>query len=495
MASTKNEQLPVIIVGAGPCGLVAGQALKQYGVPFVIIERASRSKICSNAGSGFELAPTSVEILQNRMGVDISKFMNVYKGMKMGTMEGKLIREAKIPPEYKGGSVNRAEMQNCLLNILFPTPEDEEGILFCGSGIETYIEDEKQGKVTAVLASGKTIDGCVLLACDGIHSRCRAVLHGGYDSNQEWETNCKVINEKDPLHFCKAMVYWGKTRAPRGSDLEVTFAKTQRVTGGGDKQVNIPIVGVPSLRAPSSVFIIPSDDGTMLNWAFTIYSKKTSFSKNNDGTDLTRRGGGPLTEDEKKILFDFSSHGRKSKSIVKGVKDWPLIEKLIAATPASDITEAGLYDRQNLNLPFSSESKLVALLGDSAHPQTPFLGQGVNMAISDAYVYATNIAVALKSKTTSLKEAISFSDTESRRKSAKKVVKLARTFCNLACSQNPFIMFFTYVYTKFAPDSDLINLINNTDTSNREFLQVLDEQRCTPNEQKAMREKTTIIPQ
>lgn len=43
---------------------------------------------------------------------------------------------------------------------------------------------------------------------------------------------------------------------------------------------------------------------------------------------------------------------------------------------------------------------------DSAHPQTPFEGQGVNMAITDAYVYATNIAVALQSKKTkSLKEA------------------------------------------------------------------------------------------
>lgn len=493
MTSTNNEQLPVIIVGAGPCGLVAGQALKQYGVPFVIIERASRSKICSNAGSGFELAPTSVQILQERMGVDISKIINVYKGVKIGNMEGKHIREAKIPPDYPGGSVNRAEMQNYLLNILFPTSEDEEGILFCGSGIDTYIEDEKQGKVTAVLTSGKTIDGCVLLACDGIHSRCRAVLLGGYDNNKDWETNCEVGAQKDPLHFCNAMVYWGKTSAPRGSDLEVTFAKTQRVKEYGDKQVNIPLVGVPSLRAPSSVFIIPSDDGTMLNWAFTVYSKKQIFSKNNDGKDLTRRGGGPLTEDEKKVIFDFTSHGRKSKSLMKGVKDYPLVEKLIAATPAEDITEAGLFDRKNLNVPFTSESKLVALLGDAAHPQTPFLGQGVNMAITDAYVYATNIAVALKSQKMTLKEAISDCDTESRRKSAKSIVKDARLFCNLAISQNPVVMALFYLYAKFAPDSEFINQIVQTDKSNREFLRELDEQCCTPKEQTAIRQQQASV--
>jgi len=101
----------------------------------------------------------------------------------------------------------------------------------------------------------------------------------------------------------------------------------------------------------------------MLNWAFTVHSKKQTFTQNNDGKDLTRRGGGPLTEDEKIRLFNFSDDGRKSESLVRGIKDHPMLEQLVAATPAEDITEAGLFDRQNLNLPFTSESKLVALLG------------------------------------------------------------------------------------------------------------------------------------
>jgi 2-polyprenyl-6-methoxyphenol hydroxylase-like FAD-dependent oxidoreductase len=493
MTSSNQQQLPVIIVGAGPCGLVAGLALKQYGIPFVLIERANRSKICSNAGSGFELAPTAIDILQNRLGVDIYKFMNTYHGMKMFTIEGKLLRSADITPDYKGGSVNRAEMQNSLLEILFPTPEDEEGILFCGSGLETYREEMKEGaeggRVVATLTSGQEITGCVLLACDGIHSRTRAVLHGGYDSNKDWETNSKVEREKDPRHFCNAMVYWGKTSAPRGSELELSFRKTQRKKGDENTPLNIPVVGFPTIRAPASAFIIPSQDGTMLNWAFTVYTEKQRFSKNNDGKDLTRRGGGPLTEEEKKKLFDFTSHGRKSESIMRGVKDFPMLEMLIAATPAADITEAGLFDRRNLELPFTSKSKLVALLGDAAHPQTPFLGQGVNMAITDAYMYATNIAVALNSKTKSLKEAISHCDTDIRRKQAESVVKNARQFCYLAISQNPLIMFFMRLYTKFAPDSEFMNQIAQSDGSNRHYLTELDEKLCSPKEQEGMRQK------
>jgi len=130
---------------------------------------------------------------------------------------------------------------------------------------------------------------------------------------------------------------------------------------------------------------------------------------------------------------------------------------------------------------------------DAAHPQTPFQGQGVNMAISDAYVYATNIAVALKSQKMTVKEAISHCDTKSRRKSAKSVVKGARLFCNLAVSQNPVVMALFYLYFKFAPDSEFINQIVQTDKSNREFLKELDEQRCTPEEQTAMRQQQASV--
>ena len=371
-----NHQLPVIIVGAGPCGLVAALALQKYGVPFVLIEKASRSKICSNAGSGFDLAPTAVEILKNRLGIDVSKIMSYYRGLGIMTIEGKKIRHSSLP-DYDGGSVNRSELQKYLLKMLFLSPSDEEGILFCGSGIESYQEDKADGgKVVATLTnSGIQVSGCVLLACDGIHSRCRAVMYGGYDSNQDWETNVQTGKSKDPLHFCNAMIYWAKTPSPKGSDLEIEYAKIVQEDDKDNKVVNKDKVnedinlsyitmGMPTRKAPASIFVVPTENNTQLVWAITIQSENNQRnSKNNDGKDLTRRGGGPLTDAEKEQLFDFTSHGKDSKSIVRGIKNFPLLKKLIEATPAKEITEAGLFDRENLDLPYSSESKLVALLG------------------------------------------------------------------------------------------------------------------------------------
>jgi len=167
------------------------------------------------------------------------------------------------------------------------------------------------------------------------------------------------------------------------------------------------------------------------------------------------------------------------------------LQKLIEQTPASDMTEAGLFDRANLTLPYSSESKLMALLGDAAHPQTPFLGQGVNMAITDAYIYATNIAMALGPHQKTLQEAIRDSDTDRRRKQAKSVIRQARIFCSAMTTGNPLVTSGLWMYGKFAPASEFMNQIVKTDKSNRDYLKQLDETIFSPKQQEELRKRHT----
>eukprot|EP00536_Pseudo-nitzschia_multiseries_P006754 jgi/Psemu1/193817/e_gw1.147.40.1 len=115
-AFNNPKQLPVIIAGAGPCGLVAAATLRKRNVPFVIVEKVSRSTICSNAGSGFELAPTAVDVLEKGLDIDVSNFMSTYHGMCIMTVEGETIRTDHLPSDYQGGSVNRAELQKFFLD-------------------------------------------------------------------------------------------------------------------------------------------------------------------------------------------------------------------------------------------------------------------------------------------------------------------------------------------------------------------------------------------
>ena len=114
---------------------------------------------------------------------------------------------------------------------------------------------------------------------------------------------------------------------------------------------------------------------------------------------------------------------------------------------------------------------------DAAHPQTPMLGQGVNMAITDAYVCATRIALAIKQKKIdSIPNAISSFDTQYRRNQSKKIVLQARSYQNAFISSSKFLCWFIRFYVRFAPNSELTDKTDSFDKSNREFLKALDNE-------------------
>jgi flavin-dependent dehydrogenase len=355
-AVATNEQLPVLIVGAGPCGLVAATTLQKHGIPFVIIEKASRKKVCSNAGSGFELASTAIGILKDRLSIDTSKIMSHYIGVVLMTIGGMNIRNTRMPENVMLASVNRADLQKHLLDeVIFPgigyeKKQKENGVLICGYSIDSYTEeggDENDGRVVATLVSDdgekKTITGCALLACDGINSRCRTVMHGG--------------GSNDPLQFCNAIFYWGKTPMSEGSELEKEVLKTQKFHKDGGSFV----FAIPTSKIPGGFFVFPTKNSKVLAWAIVVRTNDppTSNISTKNNNDSTRRGGGVLTEEGKERLFPSSG----SSTLLGIGNNLPILRKIIENTPANDITEACLFDRENLDLPFSSQKKRVALLG------------------------------------------------------------------------------------------------------------------------------------
>jgi salicylate hydroxylase len=67
------------------------------------------------------------------------------------------------------------------------------------------------------------------------------------------------------------------------------------------------------------------------------------------------------------------------------------VQELIAAIPAPDIFKWGLRDREPLEVWTRGR---VAMLGDAAHPMTPYLGQGACMAIEDGMILGRAFAAA-----------------------------------------------------------------------------------------------------
>lgn len=126
---------PVIIAGAGPCGLVAALTLQHHHVPFIVYERASRAKLCANTGSGIDMAPTAVKILAEHLQLELSTAMRPYECMYIGALREKKTTNQKttkmkttnalvtyqfqdLPLAQDFGFSNRAELQKALLAAL-----------------------------------------------------------------------------------------------------------------------------------------------------------------------------------------------------------------------------------------------------------------------------------------------------------------------------------------------------------------------------------------
>ena len=345
-----KENFPhIAIVGGGIGGMALAVACLHRKIPFTLYERDSSFDSRSN-GYGLTLQQASSAI--KGLGIFDLKEGVVSTRHVMHSIDGNVIGEwgmrkwmdlnEEKPVKKTNIHIARQALRLALLEQLGGPNKVHWGhqlVSFKGSednGVELNF------KVNGAL---KKIKADFVVGADGIRSSVRKILIG---------------EDKTPLRYLGCIVILGicPLEALKGFENPLLDSASVFQTANGKERI----------------YMMPySSDSVMWQMSF------------------------PIAEKEAKELSSKGALTLKKEACRRAQWHDP-IPQILNATLESKISGYPVYDRDLLKMELLEQGKQVTLIGDAAHPMSPFKGQGANQALLDALALARAISNGCRPK-------------------------------------------------------------------------------------------------